>query len=191
MDKATFLTRFLLSASLPQFDPSEAIKTHRKAAVLIGLVERRHGLNVIFTERARHLRHHPGQISFPGGKYERFDKNLKQTAIRETNEEIGIKPDHINIIGELAPLKTVTGFEIFPYVAFIDQRFTLHVDLQEVSTVFEAPFTHFLDRSNSYKQPISDNKTRRFTHCIPYQNHLIWGATAQIIKNLQAMLYQG
>ncbi|WP_413701587.1 NUDIX hydrolase [Psychromonas sp. KJ10-10] len=109
MDRDSFLTRFLLSPMEANNDiyMQQQIrpKKLKKAAVLIALVQRQGILHVILTERALHLRHHPGQVSFPGGKYEHFDHSLQQTAIRETHEEIGIHPSLVDIIGQLPLLK--------------------------------------------------------------------------------------
>lgn len=186
MNRETFLTLFTLTQLRP--NPQKAQKKFKKAAVLIALVERGNALNVILTVRASHLRHHPGQVSFPGGKYEDVDKNLKQTAQRETAEEIGIHPHLVDMIGQLPPLNTVSGFEVHPFIGFINSRFTLNIDPKEVQAVFEVPLAFLLDNQNYYQQHLFANKKRHFSYCIPYQNHLIWGATAQILKNLQDKL---
>jgi 8-oxo-dGTP pyrophosphatase MutT (NUDIX family) len=190
MNRASFLNRFLLSPQVSALTQPHTPKNLKNAAVLIALVERENSLHVILTERALHLRHHPGQVSFPGGKYEQLDSSLQQTALRETQEEIGINKIFVEIIGQLPPLTTVSGFNVFPFIAFVDNRFTLTVDTQEVKSVFEVPLCFLLDPQNFYKQHLVANKKRHFTYCIGYQNHLIWGATAQILKNLQLGLYQ-
>jgi 8-oxo-dGTP pyrophosphatase MutT (NUDIX family) len=190
MNRNSFLTRFLLSpmASNKHYHPFK--QKFKKAAVLIPLVERQNGLHVILTERALHLRHHPGQVSFPGGKYELLDKNLQQTAIRETQEEIGIEPHLIEIIGQLASLNTNSGFEVTPFVALIDNELELNIDHQEVKSVFEVPLHFLLDKRNIHKHRLVANKHRPFVYCIHYHNHWIWGATAHILKNLQMNLLQ-
>lgn len=191
MNRSVFLNRFLLTATTQQLTQQLQPHSHRKAAVLIALVERDNGLHIIFTERALHLRHHPGQVSFPGGKHEKFDSTLQQTAIRETDEEIGIKADFIEVVGRLAPLKTSSGFEVLPVVAFVDNRFQLVIDSNEVKSVFEVPLNFLLKPKNFHPQHLIANKKRHFTYCIAYKNHLIWGATAQMLKNLQRMLQPG
>ena len=187
MNRSNFLKHFLFTP--PPLQPQQLIhQRHRKAAVLIILVARDDGLHILLTERALHLRHHPGQISFPGGKHETFDNSLQDTALRETAEEIGISSDLIEVIGQLTPINTTSGFEVFPFVAFVEQRFNLKVDTQEVRSVFELPLAFLLNDNNVYLQHLLANKKRHFTYCIPYQNHLIWGATAQMLKNLQQIL---
>lgn len=189
MNRASFLNHFVLSKIVPTALKSPFSQPAlREAAVLIALVERNNGLNIILTERALHLRHHPGQVSFPGGKHERFDNSLQQTALRETAEEIGIKEDLIEIIGQLSTLGTTSGFEVSPFVAFVDKNYVLAIDEQEVKSVFELPLSFVLNNNNFYQQHLIANKKRHFTYCIAYQNHLIWGATAQMLKNLQRCL---
>jgi len=188
MNRELFLRHFLLNQVTTIDKQHTLIHNLKEAAVLILFVERENGLSLILTERALHLRHHPGQVSFPGGKHEAFDKNLQQTALRETDEEIGIKPYFIEVVGQLPSLSTTSGFEVSPFIGFVDNKFTLDIDQQEVQTVFEVPLSYLLDKKNYYRQHLVANKKRHFTYCIAYQNHLIWGATAQMIKNLQARL---
>jgi 8-oxo-dGTP pyrophosphatase MutT (NUDIX family) len=189
MNRSSFLQRFV-HASLQHLPQITEHKGNRKAAVLIPLVERENGLNVIFTERALHLRHHPGQVSFPGGKHEKSDDSLQQTALRETAEEIGIQSNLVEIVGQLPTLNTTSGFEVSPFIAFVDNKFNLTIDFQEVKSVFEVPLSFLLDEKNFHRQHLIANKRRHFTYCIAYQNHLIWGATAQMTKNLQQMINQ-
>ncbi|MFT6984356.1 MAG: 8-oxo-dGTP pyrophosphatase MutT (NUDIX family) [Psychromonas sp.] len=195
MDKQVFLNRFFfhnqpISTDLRAAEKSLLINNHslKKAAVLIPFVKRANGLNIIFTERALHLRHHPGQISFPGGKQEQGDSSLKQTALRETEEEIGILQDQIAIFGTLPKLPTVSGFVVYPYLGFVQSNHTLQIDEQEVKSIFEVPLTFVLNKKNYYLQHLTANKKRHFTYCIPYQNRMIWGATAQMLYNLQRHL---
>ncbi|MCG6201378.1 CoA pyrophosphatase [Psychromonas antarctica] len=191
MDKQTFLTRFLLhnplsgssgDGSSPALINQQELK---KAAVLIPLVKRQNGLNIIFTERALALRHHPGQVSFPGGKHEQSDPNLLYTAVRETQEEIGIFPEQIVVFGRLAKLTTVSGFIVTPYLGFVESDHSIVIDPQEVKTVFEVPLAFLLNKKNTYLRHLIANKKRHFSYCIPYRNRFIWGATAQMLVNLQ------
>ena len=195
MDKQTFLTRFLfnsqpLSEDLRTADKSLFVnnKSLKKAAVLIPLVKRANGLNIILTERALHLRHHPGQISFPGGKQEASDSSLQHTALRETEEEIGILQEQITVFGTLPELPTVSGFIVSPYLGFVQSNHSLKIDKQEVRSVFELPLAFLLNKNNFYLQHLIADKKRHFTYCLPYQNRMIWGATAQMLKNLQRQL---
>ncbi len=195
MDKQTFLNRFLFHNQQVNSDLRTAEKslfvnnqTLKKAAVLIPLVKRQNGLNIILTERALHLRHHPGQVSFPGGKQEQSDSSLQHTALRETEEEIGIAQNQVTVFGTLPKLPTVSGFVVSPYLGFVDSNHSTLIDPQEVRSVFEVPLEFLLNKKHFYLQHLVANKKRHFTYCIPYQNRLIWGATAQMLYNLQMHL---
>ena len=195
MNKEKFLNQYLfknlnLDNKLDNINNTLHIKhkTLSNAAVLIPIVKRQRGLTIILTERALHLRHHPGQISFPGGKYEQHDNNLMNTALRETEEEIGILETEITIIGKLTPITTNSGFLVTPFIAFIEEEHTIKIDEQEVRRILEVPVNFLLDEHNFYLHTLIANKHRRVTYCIPYKNNFIWGATAQILKNLQLQL---
>lgn len=195
MDKNTFLSRFSLftqEQDITSKKSNERILKHhkplKKAAVLIPLVISDDGINVIFTERALHLRHHPGQVSFPGGKHENSDDDTQHTALRETEEEIGILQTQVNVIGKLPCISTISGFTVTPYLGFVDNQYNIVIDKQEVRSVFQVPLSYLLNRNNFHKQYLIANKQRNYTYCIAYQNRLIWGATAQIIFDLQTHL---
>ncbi|ENS5607072.1 CoA pyrophosphatase [Vibrio mimicus] len=157
----------------------------RKASVLIGVVERQQGLQVILTKRAAHLRHHPGQISFPGGKYEESDHSLQQTAKREAREEIGISEEKIHIVGQLPELVTVSQFAVTPILAFVESDYQIQLDHNEVDEVFEVPISFLLDRKKLYTGTFQLKNHRHRVFAIPYKQHFIWGMTAQIIQSLQ------
>lgn len=197
MDKETLLSRFVLTPSSP-YDKLSLLraKQHnlnvdnlRKAAVLIPCVVRASGINVILTKRALHLRHHPGQISFPGGSYEQSDDTLLTTAIRETEEEIGISSQHIEVIGTLPTLPTISGFIVTPYLGLISSQYKTQIDHQEVMDVFEVPGQHLLNPSNLIQQQFYTNGSTHNIYSISYNEHAIWGATAQIIRSLQQQVW--
>lgn len=157
----------------------------RKASVLIGFVERQDGLNVIFTKRARHLKHHPGQVSFPGGKYEPDDVDLSDTALRETFEEVGIARDKVTIFGQMPELVTVSQFTVTPFLAFVDANYQTQIDANEVDEVFEVPANVLLDRTQLHSQKFRINNFSHRVFGMSYQQHFIWGMTAQIIDAMQ------
>ncbi len=164
--------------------------TLRKASVLIGFVEREHGLNIVLTKRAEHLKHHPGQISFPGGKYEQGDHNLYNTAIREAVEEVGIRADDIKTFGQLPEIITISKFSVTPILAFINPNYQATIDPNEVEEVFEVPADHLLDKNKLYTGVFQVKSQPHRIFAIPYQRHFIWGMTAQIIQALQRHIYQ-
>ncbi|EGU37686.1 hypothetical protein VII00023_07079 [Vibrio ichthyoenteri ATCC 700023] len=159
--------------------------TLRKAAVLIGFIERDNGLHILFTKRAAHLKHHPGQVSFPGGKYEHTDGVLRNTALRETEEEIGILSPHIEIFGQMAELPTISQFSVTPYLAFIDANYAAVIDQNEVEAAFEVPAEVILNPRQLHSHSFSIKQQHHRVFAINYQQHFIWGMTAQIIHALQ------
>ena len=192
MNRQRFLNRFILqqaTSSAPVSHYLHTINQHqqplKKAAVLMPLIQRENGLHMIFTQRALHLKHHPGQVSFPGGRYELSDDSLASTALRETQEEIGIEQDNIQLVGSLPSLTTNSGYHVTPFIGFVNSTEQVIIDRSEVKVCFEVPFSYVLDSNNFSKQYLVANRQRHFTYCCAYQNHLIWGATAQMIINLQ------
>jgi 8-oxo-dGTP pyrophosphatase MutT (NUDIX family) len=163
----------------------------KPAAVLVPLVLRAEGPTVLLTRRTDHLHHHPGQISFPGGGAETGDTSIEATALRETEEEIGLEAGRIELIGRLADYFTGTGFRITPVVGLIPPPLdltTLKVDRFEVAEVFEVPLTHFLDPANHQRHSIRVNGESRHFHAMPYGDYFIWGATAGMLMELYRVL---
>jgi 8-oxo-dGTP pyrophosphatase MutT (NUDIX family) len=158
------------------------------AAVLFPLIERGAELHVLLTQRTDHLDDHPGQISFPGGRAEPSDTGLRHTALRETQEEIGLAAESIVIAGYLEPLAVITGFAVAPVVGFVagDARFTL--DPFEVADIFEVPLEFFMDDVNHQQ---IERTVHGFTMSFSeyhFEERRIWGATAMIIRNLTNLL---
>lgn len=161
---------------------------HRPAAVLVPLVARSAMPSVLLTRRTDHLHHHPGQISFPGGRVEEADDSPVETALRETEEEIGLDRSHVELLGSLPDYFTGTGFRVTPVVGVVHPPFDLHLDAFEVAEAFEVPLTHFLDPANHQRLSREfEGRTRHF-YAMPYHDHFIWGATAGIIMSLYRLL---
>lgn len=172
------------------FDWAEAAQsaTHIPAAVLVPLVIGGEGMSVLLTKRTAHLHHHPGQISFPGGRVEQGDTSPVDTALRETEEEIGLQRSCVELLGALPDYFTGTGFRVTPVVGLVHPPFTLTLDAFEVAEAFEVPLAHFLDPANHEEHSIMhEGRLRRF-HAMPYQGYFIWGATAGIIMSLYRLL---
>ncbi|MGR5237633.1 CoA pyrophosphatase [Vibrio alfacsensis] len=191
IDRTTLLQNFQLH--LPTGYHRESLsrfarlkhKTLRDAAVLIGFVDRPDGLHIILTKRAAHLRHHPGQISFPGGKFEPEDKHLLNTALREAEEEIGIQPAHIHVFGQLPKLPTISQFNVTPFLAFVSPDYSTCIDPNEVEAVFEVPANHILSPEKLYSATFHLKNSSHRVFAIPFEQHFIWGMTAQIIESMQ------
>lgn len=158
------------------------------AAVLVPLVNRPEGLQVLLTERSADLPDHPGQISFPGGRVEPEDPSLAAAALREAHEEVGLAPDRVAILGELATYETVTGFRVTPIVGWIEPPFELRPDPLEVAAVFEVPLVHLLDPVNQQRHFRMLGEVRRDYWAIPYGERFIWGATAAMLLMLDRAL---
>lgn len=189
MNTQQFLTRFNLFNPRIRINNNKTIyrskNNIKQAAVLIPLTEKNNQIEVILTVRAQHLRHHAGQICFPGGKVEKTDSSHQATAIREAQEEIGIQPQDINIIGQLPTQQTLTGFYITPFIGMFNNDIsTLAIDKNEVAELFTVPLSHFLNINNhlSFKRQRANNLDT--VTIIPYMHYNIWGATAAILKNL-------
>lgn len=158
------------------------------AAVLVGLVDRPGDPGIVLTQRTDHLRDHAGQISFPGGRVEAGDPSLVATALREAEEEIGLDPAAVELIGELRPYDTITGFRIHPLVGWIAPPFDPVPDAFEVADVFEVPLSFVLDAANHRRQTYRRGPHTRSYYVLPFANRFIWGATAGILVNLSGVL---
>lgn len=164
--------------------PTELVQ----AAVLVPIVERREGFTVLLTQRTDHLSAHAGQISFPGGRLEATDAGLEAAALRETEEEVGLRRDRIEVVGQLDLYVTRTGFEVTPVVGIVTPPFSLTPDPFEVADVFEVPLSFIIDPANHLKQSRLHNGIQRQFYVLPYDNRYIWGATAGMLVNLSEVL---
>lgn len=158
------------------------------AAVLVPLINRPHGLQLLLTERSADLPDHPGQISFPGGRLDPGDIDHAAAALRETTEEIGLPPAKVNVLGQLASYETVTGYRVLPIVGWIDPPFDLTPDPVEVAEVFEVPLEFILDTANHQRHFRMLGSIRRDYWAIPWLHRYIWGATAAMLLILERTL---
>jgi 8-oxo-dGTP pyrophosphatase MutT (NUDIX family) len=165
------------------------------ASVLVPLVMRDDGLWVLLTQRTAHLRDHAGQISFPGGRAEPEDIDAVATALRETEEEVGLDRRHIEVIGVLPSYTTVTSYVVTPVVALVDPGFTLTVDPGEVAAAFEVPLGFLMTPAHHRRHSIELGGVQRQFLSMPWQGrdaanppHFIWGATAAMLRNLYRFL---
>ena len=163
-------------------------RTLRPAAVLVPIVQHPHGETIILTQRTEHLNSHSGQVAFPGGKVEAEDTGPVDTALRETEEEIGLHRDHVDVVGALDVYETGTGFAITPIVGLVTPGFTLVPDDNEVAEVFEVPMAFFMDSANHTMQSSTWQGAVRHYYDMPYNGFRIWGATAGMLVNLHDRL---
>ncbi|MGJ8663071.1 MAG: NUDIX hydrolase [Marinicella sp.] len=156
----------------------------RAAAVLFPFYWKNDEPWVLLTQRNAELKHHSGQVSFPGGGYEQQDKNIKHTAYRETHEEIGIPRDLIQLWGFLDGLPSISGFHVTPFVGEIKDVSQIKIDRNEVDRAFGVPFAFFQDRNNRVKNKVKTPFGDRYYYVFEYKGDVIWGLTAQIIVQL-------
>jgi 8-oxo-dGTP pyrophosphatase MutT (NUDIX family) len=163
----------------------------RPAAVLVGLVGRDSGAQLLLTRRSERLSDHAGQISFPGGRVEAEDASAAAAALREAREEIGLESARVEILGTLCTYRTVSAFEVTPVVGWIDPAVTLSADPLEVDECFEVPLAYLMDGANYQQRVIEQGSLRRTVLAIEYtgaRRYLIWGATAAMLRNFYHFL---
>ena len=183
MNEVEFLEKFQHLRNV-QFEQDYPLrKAGKKAAVLFPVVCRDE-LTVLFTQRSSHLKNHAGQICFPGGRYEQSDISLKDTALRETEEEIGLSREHTRVVGNLQPFRTISGYEVTPYIGLVEPEFDLEVDANEVADVFEVPLSYLVDKNNHISEQVRRNGIDYSLYFIPWEDTYIWGATAAFVRIL-------
>ncbi len=176
------------------------------AAVLVPLVQRPDGLHVLLTRRTDHLRDHAGQISFPGGRTEPEDTSAAATALREAQEEVGLDPQWVEVIGQLPIYTTVTRFVVTPVVALVQPQFKLVLDSFEVAEAFEVPLAFLMNPAHHRRHQFDFEGRQRQFLSMPWphvtavadttaaadataaREYFIWGATAAMLRNLYAVL---
>ena len=154
----------------------------RPAAVLIPLIRKNDAWYVILTMRSSALKHHPGQIAFPGGKQDESDASLTDTALREAREEIGLPQDIVEILGHLPSHETVTGFTVTPVVGLVTQDFAEKPEPGEVAEVFSVPLDFLMQVQNFQVQSRRWRGKRRYYYTVPYGPYYIWGASARMLR---------
>jgi len=167
----------------PEFRPAKGAKL-RKAAVLLPFEQTSGGLRLILTKRSALMRHHPGQIAFPGGKHEPEDRDLTATALREADEEIGLARENVEVLATMPVHETVTGFVITPVIGLVRARFTPRPEPGEVDEVFHVPYAFLAKPGHFQVQSRLWQGKRRAYYTIPWGPYYIWGATARMLRAL-------
>ena len=160
----------------------------RPAGVLIPVIDRRDGLSVLLTQRSAALKHHAGQVSFPGGRMEEQDSDVVDTALREAREEVGIRPESVAVIGYLPPMPTVTGYAVSAVVGLMTCELSLEIDPTEVEYAFEVPLDFLLDPRNERALEREYRGRRIPTVEFHYEGEHIWGATAHMLVELRKII---
>lgn len=159
-----------------------------EAAVLVGLVPRAQGTQVLLTRRTEGLRHHGGQVSFPGGRIEPSDPSVVAAAMRESHEEISLLPSQVAPLGFLDAFTTISGFRVVPVVAVIDPAYVAEPDPREVADVFEVPLDYLMEHANLRRLDMEYRGRMRVVLEYEWPDQRIWGATAAILFNLRERL---
>lgn len=170
---------------------AERAAARRRASVLVPIVTRPEALTVLLTRRTAHLKNHSGQIAFPGGGAEPGDASPEATALRETEEEIGLEPARVELIGRLSDYHTRTDYRVTPVVGLVAPPFELRLDAHEVDEAFEVPLAFLLDPANHQRQQREFQGRSVPFYAIPYRDYYIWGATAGMLINLYRFLARG
>jgi len=159
-----------------------------RAAVLIPLLLQPNGLSVLLTQRTTHLRDHGGQISFPGGRMDPEDAGPNETALRESEEEIGLERERVEIIGQLPEYLTVSGYCVTPIIGLVKPQAEYVLDEFEVADIFEVPLSFLMDPANHQVRVWQSEQGSRRFYSMPYEGRFIWGATAGMLRNLYHLL---
>ncbi|QBF34120.1 CoA pyrophosphatase [Thalassococcus sp. S3] len=172
-------------------NPDVALPAGRKlrpAGVLVGVTSFEKVPTVILTKRSSALKHHPGQIAFPGGKQDETDRDVRAAALREAREEIGLPASHVDVLGDLPTHETVTGFSVTPVVAVIRDEFATQPEPGEVAEVFRVPLPHLLQPENYQIEARAWRGQQRRFFTVPFGPYYIWGATARMLRGLAARM---
>lgn len=164
------------------------------ASVLVPLVQRTQGLQVLLTRRSAHLRDHAGQISFPGGRAEAYDADAEATAMREALEEVGLQPHFVEVLGRLPHYTTVSRYVVTPVVGLVSPGFQLTLDPSEVDEAFEVPLAFLMNPAHHRRHLFTHEAGQRQFLSMPWtdpasaREYFIWGATAAMLRNLYRVL---
>ncbi|MDL1873251.1 CoA pyrophosphatase [Deltaproteobacteria bacterium PRO3] len=158
------------------------------AAVLVPLFLQNGQYQILFTQRSMEVRDHKGQIAFPGGMWESCDNDLKATALRETEEELGIRPEGVEVLGELNELVTPTGYHITPFVGVIPHPYEYRLNRQEIAGIIEVPLEHLLEPQNLRLERGEFFNAQTEMPYFQYKQHVIWGATGRITRELVELI---
>jgi len=159
-----------------------------RAAVIVPLFNKDGSCHILFTRRTQEVKHHKGQISFPGGAFDEEDGDLRNTALRETFEEIGLRKEDVRIIGILDDIVTITNFIVTPFVGYFGYPYPFRLSQREIDELIEVPLSVLLDPACFSEREIIDGSQKRLVYNYQYGPHSIWGATALILRQFLGLL---
>ena len=170
--------------ALSGYHPLKNSRVPKRASVLIPLLESEGEIYVMLTRRSSEMRSHPGQVSFPGGKQDSNDEDSLQTALRETNEEIGLLGEKVDVIGTLDQILSLHYYLVTPYVGLIPPDFVPVPNTDEIESVFKVPLAFFMKSENHWSEEKKIFTTPVLVHHFEFQGYDIWGLTAKLIFRL-------
>ncbi|MGD9807068.1 MAG: CoA pyrophosphatase [Deferribacterales bacterium] len=176
-----------IEEKLKNFKRYKMAATERVAAVLVPIVFTESGCNIIFTKRLGELKHHGGEVSFPGGKHDSDDDSLMMTALRETYEEIGIEPAEVRVLGTLDDELSRWGHRVTPFVGLIENP-QFKMQATEVDKIYSVPVSHLMRDDVYYTETWLRNNTKRLVHFYRYKDDIIWGLTAKITRKFMELM---
>jgi 8-oxo-dGTP pyrophosphatase MutT (NUDIX family) len=156
--------------------------TFAHAAVLVPLFKKEGACHILFTKRTDQVKYHKGEISFPGGVFDEGDVELEKTALREAFEEVGLKESDVQIIGVLDDIVTITEFIVTPFVGLFPYPYPFQLSQIEIKELIEVPLLSLIDEDSFSERRIVQGDHQRIVYAYKYGNHIIWGATARILK---------
>lgn len=170
----------------------EVLPDSYAAAVLILLVKLEKQWNIVYTRRANGVRTHQGEVSFPGGAWEPGDGTLAQTALRETQEEIGIDPACVTLLGAMPPYRTITNYMVYPIVGMLECPMEFLLNAEEVERAFTIPIEWLAEKGNAYEKDhiIYDNLVRRVVHYKDFEGEHLWGFTARVTQDILKLVQE-
>ncbi len=177
--------------ALADYAPRRLEESNATPAAILLLIYNPDGeAQVLFTERTHHVEHHKGQISFPGGACDDGDDSLEATALRETAEEIGVRPEDVEIVGQLDDMLTISNFRVTPYVGILntDSEYEFVVNSHEVAEVVQVPLPHLMDERNMELEVLKHKGKQVLVPAYTYDGHRIWGATARMLRQFLELL---
>lgn len=170
-----------IEARLASYRPPLNPKPLKRASVLIPLFERNGEVHLLLTRRASHLRSHSGQVSFPGGKQDAEDVDALATALRESQEEVGLEPEGVRILGQIDQITSLHHYLVTPFVGQIPEAFQPHPNPEEIESVFTVPLAFFLNPGNHRSQEITHREVPFYSHHFLFGDYDVWGMTAMLI----------
>jgi len=183
------IERYQIAAAQEKFALKQR-KDLKQAAVLMPIVQREHGVNLLLTTRAQHLKNHAGQVSFPGGRFDETDDSLEFTAIRETHEEVGIAPELIEIIGPTHQHQTISHYWMTGFLGVVDNSYVANICEDEVEDAFEVPLLPLLNPQTFQTNRVKVKGVTHVYYSTKQEGRMIWGATAKLLRDFALSLSQ-